>query len=185
MSGGRYSAAHLAPQAMTSGAAVTSGAARRGPVPHLGGGRRLLGSPEERSIWLGGAQQRRIGDPNISDGTIATPRHNIFAGLGQTMARGSHAAHTPHWSGPIWAAAGYGADPPPEGADAAQKIAAIYSNPLMVVLRLASTGISAYHGYKRNNSVGWALWWGFMGSMFPIVTPAIAFAQGIDKPKGR
>lgn len=40
----------------------------------------------------------------------------------------------------------------------------------------------AYHGYKRNNSVLWALWWGLVGSM-PI-TPIIAVAQGFGKRKG-
>jgi len=178
MSGGRYSAAHLAPQAMTSGGTVTSGGTRRGPVPQLYNG---------KSIWLGGAHQRRIGDPNISDGTIVTPRGNIFSGLGQTM-RGASVAHTPHsqkWSGPIWAAAGYGADPAPADATTASKVAAIYSNPAMMMLRLASTAASTYHGYKRNHSLGWALWWGFMGNLFPVVTPAIALAQGFGKPKGR
>jgi hypothetical protein len=164
---------------MASGGTITSGGTRRGPSPHLANG---------RSIWIGDPNIKRGGGPQVHP--LATPPGNIFgreaAAFGQTMRQGG--AHTPHqkqWSGPIWAAAGYGAEPPPAGSDTAAKVAAIYSNPLMVVLRLASTGISAYHGYKRNNSIGWALWWGFMGSMFPIVTPAIAFAQGIDKPKGR
>lgn len=40
----------------------------------------------------------------------------------------------------------------------------------------------AYHGYKRNQSIGWALWWGFAGSVFFPVAPAIAFAQGFGQP---
>lgn len=52
------------------------------------------------------------------------------------------------------------------------------------VASVVSTGIGAYHGYRRNNdSIGWALWWALMGGMFPIVTPAIAFAQGFGKPR--
>lgn len=39
----------------------------------------------------------------------------------------------------------------------------------------------AYHGYKRNHSILWALVWGLFGSM-PI-TPVIAIAQGFGKPK--
>ena len=39
----------------------------------------------------------------------------------------------------------------------------------------------AYHGYKRNSSIGWALWWGLVGSI-PI-TPVIALAQGFSKPR--
>ncbi len=46
-----------------------------------------------------------------------------------------------------------------------------------------SAGLSAYHGYRRNNSIGWALTWGALGSVAPVITPAIAFAQGFGKPK--
>ena len=49
-------------------------------------------------------------------------------------------------------------------------------------LTSVSIGLCTYHGYKRNNdSLGWALGWGFLGGMFPIVAPAIAFAQGLGK----
>ena len=42
-----------------------------------------------------------------------------------------------------------------------------------------SAGLSGYHGYKRNNdSLGWGLVWGLLGATFPIVTPAVAYAQG-------
>lgn len=49
------------------------------------------------------------------------------------------------------------------------------------LLAAASIGISAYHGYKRNDSVGWGAWWGFMGLMLPVITPAVAIAQGYGK----
>lgn len=51
------------------------------------------------------------------------------------------------------------------------------------VVATVSMGASAYHGYKRNDSIGWALWWGLMGSMFPIITPVIAVAQGFGEPE--
>jgi len=51
------------------------------------------------------------------------------------------------------------------------------------VLSTASFAASVYHGYKRNDSVGWAIWWGFMGAIFPVITPTIAVAQGFGKPK--
>lgn len=44
---------------------------------------------------------------------------------------------------------------------------------------------SLYHGYKRNNSLGWGLGWYALGVMFPLVTPTVAFAQGFGKRKGR
>jgi hypothetical protein len=51
-------------------------------------------------------------------------------------------------------------------------------------LSVAGTAIGAYHGYKRNNSVGWAIGWAVLGGMFPVITSAVAFAQGISKRKG-
>lgn len=43
----------------------------------------------------------------------------------------------------------------------------------------------AYHGYKRNRSVGWALVWGIFGSMVWPVTVPVAVVQGYAKPKVR
>ena len=51
------------------------------------------------------------------------------------------------------------------------------------IASVLSVGASAYHGYRRNDSVGWAIWWGLMGGIFPVVTPAIALAQGFGQPK--
>ena len=51
------------------------------------------------------------------------------------------------------------------------------------VASTASFAASVYHDYKRNDSVGWAIWWGLMGTLFPIITPTIAVAQGFAKPK--
>lgn len=56
-------------------------------------------------------------------------------------------------------------------------VGAVYS-----ALVIASTGASAYHGYKRNDSVGWAIVWGLLGGLFPVITPAIAIAQGFAHP---
>ena len=46
-----------------------------------------------------------------------------------------------------------------------------------------SMALSAYHGYRRNSSIGWAIAWGALGSLFPVITPTIAVAQGFGKPK--
>jgi hypothetical protein len=51
------------------------------------------------------------------------------------------------------------------------------------ILAAVSMAASAYHGYRRNQSVGWAIWWGAMGTVFPIITPTIALAQGFGKRK--
>lgn len=51
---------------------------------------------------------------------------------------------------------------------------------------LAGTALGAYHGYRRNNSLGWALAWGVLGGMFPFVTVPVALAQGLGQPyRGR
>jgi hypothetical protein len=55
---------------------------------------------------------------------------------------------------------------------------------LWSVAHVGSVGLSAYHGYKRNRgSVKWAIAWGLLGGLFPIITPAVAFAQGIGDRK--
>lgn len=53
--------------------------------------------------------------------------------------------------------------------------------PWMWVLSAGSSAASAWHGYRRNQSIGWAIWWAVMGGMFPLVTPAIGAAQGWGK----
>lgn len=51
-------------------------------------------------------------------------------------------------------------------------------------LALASVAASAYHGVKRNGgSIGWGAVWGAAGAAFPVITPAIAAAQGFAKCK--
>jgi len=41
----------------------------------------------------------------------------------------------------------------------------------------------AYHGYKRNQSAGWAFGWFVFGSALPIFAIPVALAQGFAKPK--
>lgn len=49
---------------------------------------------------------------------------------------------------------------------------------------VAGTALGAYHGYKRNNSVGWAIGWALLGGIAPVIVIPVAFAQGIGKRKG-
>lgn len=48
-------------------------------------------------------------------------------------------------------------------------------------LAIAGTALGAYHGFKRNNSVGWAVLWGLLGGAFPVIVIPVAFAQGFSK----
>lgn len=48
-----------------------------------------------------------------------------------------------------------------------------------------AAGACAYHGYKRNDSAGWAVGWALFGSVAPILALPIALAQGFGKPAPR
>lgn len=48
-------------------------------------------------------------------------------------------------------------------------------------LGAAGTILGAYHGYKRNNSVGWAIGWALLGGAFPFITIPVSLAQGFGK----
>jgi len=51
------------------------------------------------------------------------------------------------------------------------------------IISLLATPILAYHGYRRNKSIGWAIVWGIVGGIFwPIAMP-ISLAQGFGEPK--
>jgi hypothetical protein len=57
---------------------------------------------------------------------------------------------------------------------------------LFPLVSAASAFASAYHGYKRHESIGWAVAWGLLGGLFPVITPAVALAQGYGQPvRGR
>jgi len=49
--------------------------------------------------------------------------------------------------------------------------------------RKAAACATAFHGYKRNQSVGWALAWAAAGYAAPVLAPVIALAQGFGKAK--
>ncbi len=52
-----------------------------------------------------------------------------------------------------------------------------------MALSAAGLGVGVFHGYRRNRgSIGWTLWWGLMGGLFPVITTAVALAQGIGQP---
>jgi len=57
------------------------------------------------------------------------------------------------------------------------------SNTGSIIMAAGVVG-GAYHGYKRSRSVGWAVAWGLLGGMFPLITGGVALAQGFGKPKG-
>jgi hypothetical protein len=88
---------------------------------------------------------------------------------------------------------GFGASPdglglPPLGATV--EVVEPAPNPLARTLKvayslasIAGAGMGAYHGYKRNNSWGWALGWAVLGSLVPVITIPVSFAQGFGKRK--
>lgn len=55
----------------------------------------------------------------------------------------------------------------------------------LTVARPVSVGLSAYHGYARDGSWLSAIVWGLLGGLLPVITPAVAVAQGFGKKAGR
>lgn len=51
------------------------------------------------------------------------------------------------------------------------------------VIGAAGAAAGAYHGYKRNKSVGWAVGWALLGGIVPIITVPLSLAQGFGKAK--
>lgn len=49
--------------------------------------------------------------------------------------------------------------------------------------RSVAMAANAYHGYKRNGSVLWALAWAALGYTAPVITTVIATAQGFGHKK--
>lgn len=59
--------------------------------------------------------------------------------------------------------------------------AAAVASGLYAALSVAGTVTGAYHGYRRNDSIGWAVAWGLLGGLFPYITIPISVAQGYGK----
>lgn len=53
---------------------------------------------------------------------------------------------------------------------------------LGTALAMSGAAVGAYHGYKRNDSVGWALTWAVLGAIAPVIVIPIAIAQGLGEP---
>ena len=51
----------------------------------------------------------------------------------------------------------------------------------LALASLTGTVLGAYRGYKRDNSVGWAIWWGIAGGWVPFITIPLSLAQGFGK----
>lgn len=61
--------------------------------------------------------------------------------------------------------------------------ASVWAGSFARIVRVAIVGAAAYHGYKRNNSVGWAIGWGLLAGFSPPITLGIAIAEGFGKPR--
>lgn len=58
-------------------------------------------------------------------------------------------------------------------------------SPAQKALSMVGAAAGAYHGYKRNKSVKWAVIWSLLGGLSPLIVGAVAVAQGFGKPKGQ
>ncbi len=76
-----------------------------------------------------------------------------------------------------------GAEPGLAPAEAPGPIARVLASPIYRLVSLASTAGLAFHGYRRNESVGWAIGWALLGGLAPVIAWPVAFAQGFGKPR--
>lgn len=143
-------------------------------------------------------------DPNFLDGSLGIDEGSL-RDIGENLAEGGSpasdlAAALSPFSGAdqqtiIASFLAFGGDPA-KVARATQLIekAAFVDDPMglgknrklriaWAVLGTASMAASAFHGYRRNQSIGWALVWGLMGGAFPVFTPVVALAQGFGQRK--
>lgn len=54
---------------------------------------------------------------------------------------------------------------------------------LWTAVRTVSIAASVYHGTRRNDSIGWGITWGVLAAVAPVITPAVALAQGFGRRK--
>ena len=55
---------------------------------------------------------------------------------------------------------------------------------LWKLISIGAVGLAAFHGYRRNRSVGWAIGWALLAGFSPVITTGVAVAQGLGKRKG-
>jgi hypothetical protein len=105
----------------------------------------------------------------------ASDRDPSMGGLGRLSGLGQYVSYYPNFPSAMGADAAVVPAAEPEPSSGYATLAAI-TGPLF-----AAIGI--YHGYKRNDSIGWALGWGLMTAALPIIMIPIALAQGFGKSK--
>jgi hypothetical protein len=75
----------------------------------------------------------------------------------------------------------------PAGVGDAEGTAIVATSAFMIgyyLLSAAGTAVGAYHGWKRDESVGWAIGWALLGGIAPFIVIPVALAQGMGKKKG-
>jgi hypothetical protein len=77
----------------------------------------------------------------------------------------------------------------PIGHTAYHHIGADMESTMWQIVRLGAIGLAAFHGYRRNTSIGWAIGWAVAAGVSPptssIVVVALAFSQGFGKRRTR
>jgi len=125
-------------------------------------------------------------------GAATPPADYIGAGDGQVFADAAtwknYHAQNPSVTYAQWIAAGKPwAIVQPSPMMTAEAIAKqMEASPAWQFYRIAapiSVALCAYHGYRRNQSIGWAIGWMFAGAALPVIAPVIALAQGFGQRK--
>jgi hypothetical protein len=148
-------------------------------------------------VWLGNPMARwRIDALKVAarqwfHDAIPAQYNLAIAGLGSADGLGGCGCAGASGLGSIVAISGLGADPSaPAPVPAAAMPPPMAPFPPMVeqppwrkALGMAAAAACAYHGFKRNNSAGWAIAWSAFGSAIPFLAIPIALAQGFGKPQ--
>jgi hypothetical protein len=88
------------------------------------------------------------------------------------------------WADPLGSAVAVVDPPAAQGQPAASAVSTTDQvfDGIWRTLQITGAALGAWHGYRRNGSVGWAVAWGLAGAAVPPITLPIAFAQGLGRP---
>jgi hypothetical protein len=145
---------------------------------------RAILSRYEELVLRGRSPQQMREQADDDAGLAQTPDDGDGRGPDDGDGRGPDDGDTMRGLGSIYSLRGLGVPPtqtPPAETDESYDTAVQTIAVIGWALTLGGTAAGAYHGYKRNNSLGWAIGWALLGGLFPVITLSVAAAQGFGK----
>ena len=134
------------------------------------------GGMSDADILVAQSVARRIGQPDFDFRTLPSDQQAIYRRYISFRTNDVRAGVVQG----IYSLRGLGV-PPTETTDESYDTAMTTVAVIGWGLTMGGAAAGAYHGYKRNNSIGWAIVWSFMGGILPVITIGVAAAQGFGK----